>query len=112
MFYNHLKAAWRTLLKNKGFSFINILGLAIGLTSFLLISLYIFDELTSDSFHKNANNIYRVIDVKLSAEGKETKVAGAGYQISEKAKNDFSEVKDVVRFATFGRMNVSAVGNT
>jgi putative ABC transport system permease protein len=108
---NYFKIAWRNLMKQKVFSFINIIGLAVGLTSFLLIALYIFDELTFDGFHKNANNIYRVVDNKTSAEGKETKIAGAGYLVSESSKNDFPEVKDVIRIATFGRANVSTVEN-
>ena len=99
-------------MKNKTFSFINIFGLTIGLTSFLLIALYIFDELTFDSFHKNADNIYRVVDDKTTPEGKETKIAGAGYQVSEKAKTDFPEIKDAARLITFGRANVSTVENT
>src|SRR5207249_11533553 len=109
MFKNYFKIAWRNLMKNKIFSFINIFGLTIGITSFLLIALYIFDELTFDRFHENANNIYRVIDNKISAEGKETKIAGTGYLVSQKAKTDFPEVKDAARFVTFGRTNVSAL---
>lgn len=112
MFRNYFKTAWRNMMKNKIFSFINIVGLTIGLTSFLLIALYIFDELTFDSFHKNANNIYRIVDDKVSAEGKETKLAGAGYQVSARAKTDIPGIKDVVRFAAFGRANVSAAENT
>ena len=112
MFKNYFKIAWRNMMKNKIFSFINIIGLTIGLTSFLLIALYIFDELTFDRFHKNADNIYRVVESKTTAEGKETKIAGAGYQVSEKAKADFPEIKDAVRMVAFGRANVSAIENT
>jgi len=112
MIENYFKIAWRNVMKNKLFSFINIIGLTIGLTSFLLIALYIFDELTFDRFHKNAAAIYRVIDDKTSAEGKETKVAGAGYQVSAKAATDLPEIKDAARMIAFGRANVSAVENT
>src|SRR6266478_713823 len=112
MFKNYFKIAWRNLMKSKGFSFINIFGLTIGLTSFMLIALYIFDELTFDAFHKNSNNIYRVIEHKVTPEGKETKIAGAGYQVSEKAKANFPEIKDVVRMVAFGRTNISTVENT
>jgi putative ABC transport system permease protein len=85
MLKNYFKIAWRNLVKNKTFSIINILGLTIGLASFILISLYIFDEVTFDSFHKNAGDIYRVVEDKTTPEGKETKTAGAGYQVSERA---------------------------
>ncbi len=112
MIKNYLKIAWRNLMKNKTFSFINILGLTIGLASFLLIALYVFDELSFDRFHKNANNIYRVIEEKTTPEGKETKSAGAGFQVSQRAVKDFPEIKDAARFTTFGRLNVGNTENT
>lgn len=112
MFKNYFKTAWRNLLKNKIFSTVNIIGLTVGLTSFLLIALYVFDELTFDGFHKNADDIYRLVNDKTSADGKETKIAGAGYQVSEQSKKDIPEVKDIVRIAVFGRANVSATENT
>ncbi len=112
MLKNHFKTAWRNLMKNKIFSFVNIIGLTIGLTSFLLIALYVFDELTFDSFHKNANNIYRLVNNETSADGKEAKIAAAGYQVSARAKKDIPEVKDVIRITAFGRANVSAAENT
>jgi len=60
MFKNYIKIAWRSLLKSKIHSLINISGLAVGLASVLLISLYVNDELSYDKFHKNAEDIYRV----------------------------------------------------
>src|SRR6187549_949348 len=99
MFKNYFKTAWRNLWKNKTFSFINIIGLTIGLTSFLLIALYIFDELTFDRFHANANNIYRIVENKTYAGGKTTKTTGAGFLVSERAKTQLPEIKDAVRFA-------------
>ncbi|MGF7037702.1 putative ABC transport system permease protein [Mucilaginibacter lappiensis] len=112
MLKSYFKIAWRNLMKNKIFSFINIFGLTIGLTSFLLIALYVFDELTYDSFHKHAGNTYRVIDRKTTAEGKQTKIPAAGYQVSEKSKSDFPEIKEIVRLFALGRTNISTVENT
>ena len=112
MIKNYLKIAWRNLMKNKIFSFINIFGLMIGLTSFLLIALYVFDELTFDRFHKNAENIYRVIEFKTTSEGKETKTAGVAYQVAEKGKSDFPEIKDAARITALGRTNISTSENT
>ena len=60
MFGNYLKIAVRNLFRYKGFSLINILGLAIGLTGCLLIGLFVWDELQYDRFVKDGNNIYRV----------------------------------------------------
>jgi len=112
MLKNYFKIAWRNLIKNKVFSFINIFGLMIGLTSFLLISLYIFDELTFDRFHKNADNIYRIIEWKTPPEGKQIKLGSVAYQISEKAKSDFAEIKDAARITALGRVNVATLENT
>jgi putative ABC transport system permease protein len=107
MFKNYLKVAIRNLWKNKTYSFINIVGLALGLTCFLLIALYVFDELTYDRFHKQANNIYRVVETKLSQQGKETKTAAVAYKIAEQSPLAIPEVKKAARFSTFGRTNVS-----
>ena len=112
MIKNYLKIAWRNLMKNKIFSFINVFGLTIGLTSFILIALYIFDELTFDRFHKNAENIYRVVEDRTTPEGKEAKIAAVGYQISERLKSDFPEIKKAVRLVVFGRTNISTTENT
>jgi putative ABC transport system permease protein len=60
MFLNYLKIAWRSLLKNKLYSLLNIMGLAIGLSCFLLIVLYVADELAYDRFHEKADRIYRI----------------------------------------------------
>ncbi|MEJ7586273.1 MAG: ABC transporter permease [Ferruginibacter sp.] len=112
MLNNYIRIGWRNIMKNKIFSFINIMGLTIGLTSFLLIALYIFDELTFDRFHKNEANIYRLINEKTTAEGKQTKNAGAGYQVCERSAKDLPEIKNTVRFITLSRTNVAAIENT
>lgn len=60
LFNNHVKIALRTLSKQKGYAFINIFGLAIGLTCFILISLFVQFELSYDRFHDKADRIYRI----------------------------------------------------
>src|SRR5882724_4088411 len=61
MIKNYLKVAWRNLMKNKAFSFINIFGLTVGLTVCLMIFLFIMSEFSVDGFHKKGPNIYRVM---------------------------------------------------
>jgi ABC-type transport system, involved in lipoprotein release, permease component len=61
MLKNYLKMAWRSLVKNKTFSFINIVGLTVGLTCCLLLVLYIQHETGFDDFHENKDRIVRVI---------------------------------------------------
>jgi putative ABC transport system permease protein len=60
VFKNYFKTAWRNLMKNKIFSFINIAGLSIGMAACLLILQYVSFELSFDQFNKNAPDIYRV----------------------------------------------------
>jgi ABC-type antimicrobial peptide transport system permease subunit len=60
MIRNYLKIAFRNLLKNKGFSFINILGLAVGMASAILILLWIQNEVSYDQFHEKKDRIYEV----------------------------------------------------
>ncbi len=61
MIKNYFIITWRTLLKSKTFSLINIAGLSIGLACAMLILLYVKDEVSYDRFHKNVNNIYRIV---------------------------------------------------
>ena len=61
MLKNYFKTAWRNIRKNKLFSFINILGLSIGIATCFIIMLYVQDELSYDRFNKNADNIARVV---------------------------------------------------
>ena len=58
MIKNFFKVAYRNLLRNKGFSFINIFGLAVGMASAILILLWIQNEVSYDQFHKNKDRIY------------------------------------------------------
>jgi putative ABC transport system permease protein len=60
MIQNYLKIAWRNLLKHKSFSFINILGLAIGISACVIIFLYVHQELTFDLYNVKADRIARV----------------------------------------------------
>lgn len=61
MIKNYLKVAVRNLLRHKGYAFINILGLAVGIAATALIFLYVRNELSFDRFHKNADRTYRLV---------------------------------------------------
>jgi putative ABC transport system permease protein len=62
MFSNYLKTAWRNIIRSKGFSAINIVGLALGLACSLLIMLWVNDEKNVDAFHANGKNLYQVYE--------------------------------------------------
>jgi hypothetical protein len=67
MLNNYLKIAWRTLIRNKTFSLINILGLALGMASSLLIGLWISDELSVGTQYPNTPYLYRVLTREINA---------------------------------------------
>ena len=69
MYRNFLVTAWRNIARNKTFSFINIFGLALGMTCSLLIFLWVQDECSIDAFHVHKASLYSVYERVLS-EGK------------------------------------------
>src|SRR5690349_17975136 len=73
MFKNYFKTTFRNLARNKVYSFINITGLSLGLACAMLIMLYVKDEVSFDRFHKNVNNIYRIVSQR-----KENKIPVTG----------------------------------
>jgi len=97
MFINYLKIAFRNLIRQKWISFLNIIGLAIGITSITLIFLYVKHELTYDAFHEDADRIFRIAHGNLS-EGKETGFAATNVQIGEELQNGYEEVEAAGRF--------------
>jgi putative ABC transport system permease protein len=105
MIRNYFNIAWRTLLHNKLYSAINIAGLTFGIGCFILIGLYLFDELTFDRHHSNANRIYRVIEHK-NVKGEETTIAAAGYKLAVESKMAISEVENTTRLVRTGRANL------
>jgi putative ABC transport system permease protein len=96
MLKNYLTVAWRNLVRNKTFSLVNIVGLAIGLSSFLLIALYVMDELSFDRYYDQAGNIYR-IDMDDRWGGQDQRMAQIGDPIGPKLKNDYSRVEEYTR---------------
>jgi hypothetical protein len=62
MIKNYLVVAWRNLVRNRTFSTINILGLALGMTCSLLILLWVHDERSVDGFHANGKQLYQIYE--------------------------------------------------
>ena len=105
MFRSYLKIAFRSLWKNKGYSAINILGLAIGLATCLLILIYVMDELNYDKFNKKADRIYRV-DGEINFGGTHFILAVAPDPLGPTLKKDFPQVEQYVRFRNYGGFSV------
>ncbi|MEZ4988838.1 MAG: ABC transporter permease [Saprospiraceae bacterium] len=109
MLKNYLKMAWRSLLKNKGFSFINIFGLSIGVACCLLILLYVANELSYDKWNPNVDRIVRpVSDIKFG--GNHMQMAVVGSILGPDCGKDLPEVQSWVRFRDYGRYLVKRDG--
>jgi putative ABC transport system permease protein len=96
MIKNYLKIAWRSLMKNKVFSFINIFGLSIGLTCCMLIALYIHHETSYDSYHKDIKQLYQLGTVFIK-EGKEDRTPNTPAPMAAAMKQEFPEIVETAR---------------
>jgi putative ABC transport system permease protein len=101
MFKNYFKIAWRNIRKNKLFSFINILGLSLGIATCFIIMLYVQDELSYDRFNKNADNIARVV-FHANLNGGKIDESVTMPPVAQTMKKDFPEVQDATRILSFG----------
>lgn len=108
MLSNYLKIALRSILKFKGYAAINLVGLALGLASGVLIFIYVFDELSFDRFHAKGNRIYRVITLFHPEDkgGAETN----GWPIGNILKKDFPEVESVIYMRNSSYLQVRQEG--
>ncbi|TMI65416.1 MAG: FtsX-like permease family protein [Bacteroidetes bacterium] len=97
MLKNYFKIAFRNLWKHKGFSAINIMGLASGLACFILIALYVADELSYDKYNEKANRIYR-IDADIVFGGNNLHLAVSPDPMGAMLKKDYPQVEEYVRF--------------
>lgn len=88
MFKNYLKIAWRNLKKNKGYSIINIGGLAVGLAVVTIIGLWIYDEITFNTNHENYEQIARVMVHKTSNGEKRTRYI-IPYPLGDELRNTY-----------------------
>jgi putative ABC transport system permease protein len=96
MIQHYIKIAFRSLVRSKGFSFINIFGLATGMTACVLIMLYVTDELSYDKHHKARHRLYRI-----ASEAKGEKWVAAPAPMAEALKKDFPDVEQATRLLKF-----------
>ena len=97
MLINYLRLTLRKLWRNKFHSIIHTLGLTIGITSCLLLFLFIKFELSFDNFYPGSDNIYRFVYQEQSASGAED-YAVVPYPFGEAIKNDFPEIGSSTMF--------------
>ena len=111
MFRNNIIIALRTILRNKTNSIVNIAGLAIGLASVILISLYVRDEHQYDRFLKNADRIYQVdMDVMMGGQG--GMLSNTPPTIGPALQKTFPEVAAYTRFHVMGNEVISNDANS
>ncbi|MFK7952857.1 MAG: ABC transporter permease [Ekhidna sp.] len=96
MFQNYFIVAFRNLIKHKFYSLINILGLSVGLTCFLLISLFVVDELSYDNFHRDIESTYRM-DFEGAINGSEFITSLSSTPAAAALLEEYPEVIETVR---------------
>ncbi len=99
MFRNYLNSIWRYILRNRSFTSINILGLVIGISAFMLITQYVMHELSYDSFWKTSDRIYRIQQDRYDKGELSTRWAAGAQGIGPDLKTNFPEVISYVRMA-------------
>ena len=95
MLKNYFVVALRSLRRRKGYAFINLLGLALGLACCLLIGLYVRHELSYDQHHADAERVYRVVQ-HTSADGSEG-MAWVGGAMGNALREDFPQIESLAR---------------
>jgi putative ABC transport system permease protein len=105
MIKNFIKTAWRNLKSNKIFSFINIFGLAVGLTCCMLISAYLYQEVTYDTYPAQAKQLYRV-GLHSNGNNTATDFPNVDVAVGQGIKNAFPEVLAFTRLTKRGTVFV------
>lgn len=98
MFQNYFKIANRSFLQNKVYSLVNVLGLSISLAVVLLICLYVKDDFSFDRFHKNGQQIYRLVSNTKDIKGEIIKSGNTGHIQGPIFKEEVSEIESYCRF--------------
>ncbi len=106
MFKNYLKITLRNILKYKGYSVINISGLAIGMAACLLILIYVQDELSYDNFHKDADRIFRVV-LDVQSQAGQIEYATTPSSLAQALKNDYPQVEYAARLMNNPELMIS-----
>ena len=109
MLRNYFKIAIRNLLRNKGFSAINISGLAIGMASALLILLWVHNELSFDRWYPNTSRLYKIFN-RDNFSGQMVAWPNTPKILTPVLKKDFAAVEDVTRF--YNQVFLLSVGGT
>ena len=112
MFKSYVLIALRNLKKQKAYSFINIIGMAVGMAGFILFALMAGVKLRADKFHENADNIYSVVQVFETENKEEQHLAFAPGPMAEALRAEFPEIADATRVYPAGRITLKRGDDT
>src|SRR5688572_5044871 len=105
MLKNYIKIAWRNLIRNKVYSAINILGLAIGISACVLIFLFVRDELTYEEHFDKADRIFRITN-DINLQGQTDKFALTPFPLANELKRDYPVIENITRVMPIGKQTV------
>ena len=111
MLRNYFKTAWRNIRGSKVYSAINILGLAIGISTCFIIMLFVQDEMSYDRFHLKVDRIVRV-SFKASINGGKINESNIMPPVAQALKNDYPEVEEATRLRRYGTQKISYGGKS
>ncbi len=97
MLKNYFKIAFRTIRRNTIYSFISVLGLAIGITGATLLYLYVNDELSYDSFHEMSDRIYRIVEISDNSDQGTRYFGQTAPVLGSTLEESYPEIEQMVR---------------
>ena len=100
MIKNYFKSAWRTMIKNRSYSFINILGLTIGLAACMIVATVVIDDLSYDTQWSNGKDLYRIISINKMGDGLYDRSSYSFIGLANRLKSDYPEVEAVANIST------------
>src|SRR5262245_9491014 len=106
MLVNYFRIALRHLSKNRIFSAINLFGLTLGFLCFTLLSLYVYDELSFDNFHSDADRMYRILHHERQNDGSARDVILTNARIGPGSIEQIPGVEDFTRMYALGRVTM------
>lgn len=111
MFKNYIKTAWRTLVRNKAYTAINISGLAVGIAACLLIFVVVQFELSYDTFQNNYDRIYRIVTTEKHNDGSVSRNPGIPCPAYEALKTDFPQLEKIVPVDISSHDQITVLGS-
>ena len=106
MLKNYLLTSWRNLTKHKAYTGVNLLGLVLGISAFIILGLYVWEDLSFNKFNSKYDRIARVVTVD-KARGVSSQKVGVSYPaLADAVKENLPEVEETVRISSQGESTI------